>query len=139
MLRCIIRIVGNVIEVKNMDNCKHCNSNSIVKNGIVRGAQRYLCKLCNRTSREGDKRLKYSDAVRIRVMKWYLEGVGIRSIERRENISTPLIIQWIRKFGTFLKEQLLKARPPEDIKDIQILELDELYSYCKKKRQRIYI
>ena len=33
----------------------------------------------------------------------YLEGVGIRSIERLEKISSPLIIKWIRRFLHILR------------------------------------
>ena len=63
----------------------------------------------------------------------YLEGVGIRSIERLESVHNSLIIQWIRKFSKILRSNLNEAIVPEDVKEIQILELDELFSYCQKK------
>ena len=63
----------------------------------------------------------------------YLEGVGIRSIERIENISTPLIIKWIRKFSDILRKKLNETEIPADAKEIQILELDELFTYYQKK------
>ena len=83
-----------------------------------------------------DSRVKYSDEKRIRVVKWYLEGVGIRSIERREGVPNPLIIRWIRKFADLLKKKMDKTSVPQNIRDVQIMELDELYSYCKKKRAK---
>ena len=114
------------------DLCKHCGSDKRVKNGYVQGKQRYKCKECSKTYREGDLREKYSNEKRIRVIKWYLEGVGIMSIERMEGVPNPLIIKWIRKFSKILRQKLNETPIPEDIKDIQIIELDELFSYCQK-------
>ena len=37
-----------------MLKCKKCESESIVKNGKVRGKQRYLCKECGYNFVEGD-------------------------------------------------------------------------------------
>lgn len=74
-----------------MEYCKGCGSKEVVKNGKgLDGSQRYKCKSCCCTYREGDKRIKHSLEKRIKVMKMYLEGVGIRSIERLENVSNVL-------------------------------------------------
>ncbi len=39
-----------------MVKCKKCKSENIVKNGKVRGKQRYLCKDCRYNFVEGDAR-----------------------------------------------------------------------------------
>ena len=85
-----------------MAQCKHCGWNHSVKNGMVQGKQRYLCKQCGKTFREGDDRERYTNEQRLRVIKWYLEGAGIMSIERMEGVPNPLIIKWIRRFGKIL-------------------------------------
>lgn len=36
--------------------CKYCGSNDIIKDGVVRGKQRYFCKKCKRTFVYGDGR-----------------------------------------------------------------------------------
>lgn len=36
--------------------CKHCRSDKRVKNGYVHGKQRWKCKECCKTYREGDLR-----------------------------------------------------------------------------------
>ena len=113
--------------------CKHCGSEGYVKNGIVRGKQRYLCNQCAKTFREGDQREKYSNAKRMRVIGWYLEGAGIMSIERMEGVPNPLIIKWIRKYAKIVRDALNAAQVPESIEDVQLVELDELFSYVKKK------
>lgn len=116
-----------------MDCCKHCGCAKLVKNGIVGGKQRYKCNGCFRTCRQGDDRLQYSMEKRLKVMKMYLEGVGIMSIERLEGVPNPLIIYWIRHFSEMLRQQLRLVEVPDDAKDIEILELDELFTYCQKK------
>jgi transposase len=113
--------------------CKHCGNSERVKNGYVQGKQRYKCKECGKTYREGDLREKYTNEQRLRVIKWYLEGAGIMSIERMEGVPNPLIIKWIRKFSKILRVRLNEAEIPEDAKKIEIIELDELFSYCQKK------
>ena len=116
--------------------CKHCGGVAKVKYGVIEGKQRYKCKVCSKSYRVGDKREKYSSETKLKVIKLYLEGVGIMSIERLEGVPNPLIIYWIRRFSNILKDKLKKVNVPKDIKDIQILEIDELFSYCKKKQTK---
>ena len=63
----------------------------------------------------------------------YLEGVGIRSIERLEGVSSPLIIYWIRHFAQLIRKEVRRRPIPEKPKDIAILEVDELFTYYKKR------
>ncbi len=87
-------------------SCKHCKSSKLVKYGFSKNnSQRYKCKECLRPFVIGDKREKYSMEKKEKVIKMYLEGVGIRSIERLEGVSNPLIIHWIRKFSKILKKK----------------------------------
>ena len=123
-----------------MKNCKHCNSTKLTLSGIVKSKQRYRCKDCGKTSRdcgktsrEGDKRIVHSLEKKIKVIKSYLEGVGIRSIARLENISAPMIINLIRAFSKKLQEKLQNQKVNEDIRNIEILEIDELFTYVQKK------
>jgi transposase-like protein len=119
-----------------MYTCKHCGSEKVVKDGSVKSKQRYLCRECGRTSREGDKRKKYSVEQQIRAVKLYTEGVGLRSIERLEGIPAPLLVQWIRNFAKTIKEKLSSTKIPEDAKEIEILEMDELFTYYKKNLKK---
>lgn len=116
-----------------MSLCKNCGSGNLVKNGIVKEKQRYLCKACGCTFRVGDDREKYSLSQKIKVVKLYTEGMGLRSIERIENISASLLIHWIRGFSKLIREKLCTTPIPEESKDIEILEIDELFTYYQKK------
>ena len=74
----------------------------------------------------------------------YLENVSIRSIERLEGVSEPLILKWIKKMGKEIKnkfnESINKIKDninnidEKDIKkeNIEILEIDEIVTYIKK-------
>ena len=113
--------------------CKHCGSKERVKNGYVGGKQRYKCRSCGKTYRQGDLREKYTNEQRLRCIKWYLEGTGIMAIERMEGLSNPLIIKWIRKFAKILRARINEVEILDDAREIQIIELDELFSYCQKE------
>ena len=129
--------------------CPYCNSNRINKDGFVnKNIQRYLCRDCKRTFKlEKDNRIKYSDEKRMKVIKMYLEGVGIRSIERLENIPNTLVIKWIKKFGKTIKEEIikqlnnipdnLKELKKKDKKNIEVLEGDEIVTYIKKNLKMV--
>ena len=80
----------------------------------------------------GDGRTKYSMEQKIKVIKLYREGVGLRTIERAEGISTPLLIYWIRTLGRMLKQHLVNTAIPEHAKDIAILKINELFTFYKK-------
>lgn len=116
-----------------MKHCKHCNCTKLTLSGIVKGKQRYKCSGCKRTCRDGDSRVVHSHEKRIKVIRSYLEGAGIRSIERLENISAPMIINLVRNFSKKLLEKLRTQNVPDDIRKIEILEIDELFTYCQKK------
>ena len=120
--------------------CKFCGSNRINKRGKQKynGKQRYLCRDCGKIWTDGkDNRLKYSNKKREKVIKMYLENVSIRSIERLEGVSEPLILKWIKKMGKEIKnkfnESINKIKDninnidEKDIKkeNIEILEIDE--------------
>jgi len=118
-----------------MNHCKGCGGSKLVKNGrSEEGSQRYKCKECRGTFREGDRRLKYSFEKRLRVIKMYLEGIGIRSIERLEGVSNTLIIYWIKHFSELVRKELRLKAIPDKIEDIEILEIDELFTYYKKSK-----
>ena len=118
--------------------CKHCNSKRLNKNGTQGNKQRYYCRNCKRTFREGkDKRLKYTEDFKMETIKWYLENTGIRSIERIMKVPDTTIIRWIKDLGTTVKSKLHSAADNIDEsnvnkEDIEILEIDEVVTYVKK-------
>ena len=116
--------------------CKYCSNERLVRNGFVKNKQRYLCRECGKTTRVGDKREKYGIEQKIKVAKLFTEGVSIRSIERIENIPASLIVYWVRGFTKMLKAKLCTTNIPSELKEIEILEIDELFTYYQKKAKR---
>ena len=114
-------------------SCKSCGAKSYVRNGKMRGEQRYKCKECGYNFIEGDKRIKYGLVDRLKVLKLYLENCGIRSIERLTGIRNRQISLWIEDAAASIKAELKrKSEDFKDIKEIEILEIDELCTYIKK-------
>ena len=119
-----------------MLQCKHCGSESSVKNGFVQGKQRYKCNDCGKTFRIGDDREKYDISIKLRVMRYYLRGTGIRTIEANEGISSPLILKWIKKFSKIVTQKINETKIDEDCTNIEILEIDELFTFYKKNETK---
>jgi transposase len=116
--------------------CKFCSSSDCVKNGFVHGAQRYRCKGCMVNFVDGDKRQKYTTADRLKVVKLYLENCGIRTIERLTGVRNSQISKWIEGIAMQVRSEMLKAQNSiNSIKDIAILEIDELCTYIKKDQK----
>jgi transposase-like protein len=119
--------------------CKFCVSEAFRKSGFTRGKQRYFCKSCERNQVVGDNREKHSKIERYVAVVLYLEGNGFRRIARilhqifGVRIHDPLIIQWIKKLGFEIRSATSLASKCEKI---PLLEMDELYTYIKKKRIR---
>ena len=122
-----------------MISCKHCQIKNIVKSGLVSGKQRYLCQNCKRTTRLGDKRVKYAPEKKKRAIALYLEGMGIRAIGRLEEVSTALLVYWFRDLGKKIDKKLNSGEVSDDEKEIEVLEVDELFSHVQKKTKSLYL
>ena len=69
----------------------------------------------------------------------YMNNVGIRSIERILKVSNVLILNWIKNIGKNI-ERIINNNDIEkkkNKKNINILEMDELYSYVKKNEIKL--
>lgn len=116
--------------------CKFCDSAKCVKNGFAWGSQRYKCKDCKANFIEGDKRQRYTSADHLKVIKLYLENCGIRTIERLTGVRNSQISKWIEGIAAHVKREFEKAQSSlTSVKDIAILEVDELCTYIKKDQK----
>ncbi len=114
-------------------HCKFCDNPSVVKNGFVRSAQRYRCSKCSKTFISRDLRgaHKYSNDTRYMAVKMYLNNCGFRRVAAILDVPLSTIFSWIKKAGKIVDE-IVKTRDHER-ETIEILEMDELYTYIKKK------
>ena len=58
--------------------CKFCGKSHYKKYGFLGNKQKYKCKECGRVFVIGDNREKYSYDKKLKVIRMYLEGDGIR-------------------------------------------------------------
>lgn len=106
--------------------CPRCKTQDNVKDGVVKGRQRYFCKTC-----------KYHFTVQHRgkppeikraALELYLEGLGFRSIGRFLKVSNVAVMKWIKEYG----ERIESIRRGEG--KIDIIEMDEMHSYVIGKK-----
>jgi transposase-like protein len=118
--------------------CKRCGLDAVCKNGFVVGKQRYLCKVCGTNFTEGDGRKKHSPRVVRAAIDLYVEGNGFRRISRllkkifNVDVCYQLVIHWIKSAAE--KIDLMKPESEAQKNKVPLLELDELFSYIKKKQ-----
>ena len=108
-------------------DCPKCNSGSYVKDGNLRGLQRYKCKGCNfryTVLRKSD--VKSIETKRL-ALELYLEGLGFRAIGRYLKVSHVSVYNWIRSWGE-------KAEELKSGQEISVMELDEMHTYIGSKK-----
>jgi len=114
--------------------CKACQFQESIKSGFVRGKQRYKCKGCGYYFTIKDGRNKYDNTIRSLVVRMYLNNCGFRRISHILNIPLTTCFSWIKKAGQIV-DAMVKERK-NDVEDIEILEMDELYTFIKKTSKK---
>ena len=118
-----------------MEKCRHCGSERIIKTGHRDGQQKWRCKDCGKFQGEVDRQEKYTEKERQTAIDLYLEGCGFRRIARilsgifNRHVCYQTVIQWIKK-----EAKRIENLEPKKEENIQILEMDELYTYIKKNQ-----
>jgi transposase len=107
--------------------CPKCKSTKLRKDGKAKGKQRYNCKDCNYHFTVERKSNAAPEVIKKQALQLYLEGLGFRSIGRFLEVSHVAVYKWIRQFG----EKLDSIRSEQKI---QIVELDELHTYIRRKK-----
>jgi len=108
-----------------MTTCPRCGKEDCVKDGIVRGRQRWRCRACRyrHTVQQRGKDVH----IKRQAVELYLEGLGFRSIGRFLNVSHVAAYNWIRGFG----KKLEKLRSDDAI---EVVEMDEMHTYIGSKK-----
>ena len=105
--------------------CKGCGSEEQVKNGFMRGKQRYRCKACG---------LNFTDTpprgmplrTKVEAVLLYLSGLSMNRTAKLLGVSTPTVQAWIERFAE------VYAQKPEPEGRAVVVELDEMWHYLKK-------
>src|SRR3954454_9259164 len=107
--------------------CKGCGSEEHVKNGFMRGKQRYRCRACG---------LNFTDTpprgmplrIEVTAVLLYLSGLSMNRTAKLLGVSTPSVQAWIARFAEFY------AQTPEPEARAVVVELDEMWHFLKKSR-----
>jgi transposase-like protein len=114
--------------------CRFCNSEKYVKHGLARGKQRFLCKKCNKHFVVDLAERGYSIDIKIKALLLLKEGLGFRATARYLKISNTVVLKWFKNKSFAIKE-LLERNVAQSIKDINVVEIDELRHYTQKTAQ----
>ena len=112
--------------------CKGCGGEEHVKNGFMRGKQRYRCKACG---------LNFTDTpprgmplrVKVEAVLLYLSGLSMNRTAKLLGVSTPSVQAWIERFAE------VYAQKPEPEGRAAVVELDELWHFLKKKSDKLWV
>jgi transposase len=107
--------------------CKVCGSEAHIKNGFMRGKQRYRCKACG---------LNFTDtpprglplALKATAVLLYVSGLSMNRTAKLLGVSTPTVQAWIEQFAK------VYAQKPAPEGRAVVIELDEMGHYVKKSR-----
>ncbi|MCD8412089.1 IS1 family transposase [Tenacibaculum finnmarkense] len=109
-------------------DCPKCKSEKKIKNGVIKGIQRYKCKSCGYNYTVERRSCDYPLSTKKKALQLYLEGLGFRSIGRLLGVSNVSVLNWIRAFGNEIS-----SLQPES-QDIEMVEVDEMHSYIGHKK-----
>lgn len=114
-----------------MELCKNCGDGGIVKNGVVRGKQRYKCKGCGYNFVAGDGRVDPNAAVK-RAFAVILYSLGKGSygfIAKLFGVTPPAVLKWIRAEAAGLQAPAISGA-------IREMEFDEMWHFIQSKKTK---
>jgi len=113
--------------------CSECQSSNLKKNDHKRGKQNYLCKNCLRQFIDSYSSLGYPDSIKKYCLHLYLEGNGLRRIERLTGVSHNTVINWVKLAGLSLPKQL------EYDEISEVAQIDEWQTFVGNKKNKIWL
>ena len=108
--------------------CKRCGSAEQVKDGLMRGKQRYRCKACGLNFTDTPARGRPL-ALKVTAVLLYVSGLSMNRTAKLLGVSAPAVQTWIEQFATAY------AHKPEPQGRALVIELDEMWHYLKKSRR----
>jgi transposase len=108
--------------------CKRCGSGEHVRNGLMRGKQRYRCKACGLNFTATPPRGKPL-ALKITAVLLYVSGLSMNRTAKLLGVSTPSVQAWIEQVA---KVYAQKPAPEEGGGRALVIELDGMWHYLKK-------
>jgi transposase len=105
--------------------CRRCGSEEQVKNGFMKGLQRYRCKACGLNFTETPPRGNPLH-IRLTAVLLYVSGLSMNRTAKLLGVSTPTVVTWIEQFAK------VYAQKPKPEGRAVVVELDEMWRSLKK-------
>jgi len=109
--------------------CKRCGSEEQVKNGFMKGLQRYRCKACGLNFTETPPRGTPLH-IRLTAVLLYVSGLSMNRTAKLLGVSTPSVMTWIEQFAK------VYAQKPRPEGRAVVVELDEMGRSLKTRPTR---
>lgn len=109
--------------------CKNCGSIRFVKNGFVRGLQRYRCKECQCNFTHTKKRGIHPALKALGIVLYGMCGVSMSKIGRLLGVSDVAVLKWIRKEADLIEDTSSHA-------ESKIVMIDEMWHFVNGKKRR---
>jgi transposase-like protein len=110
-------------------SCPKCQNSHVVKSGIIKERQRYLCKECKYYFTVNKLGKKIDDYYVTKALQLFLEGLSYREIERIIGVSHVSISNWVKEF------KIKKPPHPNYHPTYKIFKHNELVEFLKNKEQ----
>ena len=109
--------------------CPKCKGENIVKSGVIKERQRYLCKKCNYNYTVNKLGKKIHSYYTVKALQLYLEGLSFREIERIMGISHVTVSNWVKEY------KVIKPNRTNYGPNYQLFSHSELVAFIKNKEK----
>jgi len=112
-------------------HCRKCSGGLVIKNGCIRGKQRYKCKACRYIFVEIDGRSRPNDAPKraLAVILYAMSKATFNFLGKLFRVSPSTAMNWIKRAG-------IEAKDPEISEDIREIEFDEMWHFIRSKKTK---
>ncbi len=100
------------------------------KHGVTKAqSQRYRCQHCRKSYTPEQKTRGYSEVLRKKALKMYVDGINFRRIGRFLGVHHQSVINWVNASA----DQVPDAPVPEQV---EAVEMDELFTFIGSKKRK---
>jgi transposase-like protein len=113
-----------------MITCKRCGKDDFVKNGFVRGMQRYRCRECGYNFTDSPPRGMPEGVKALAILLYSVGRASYRFIGKLLGVSAVAVYKWVRKVA-------LELPVPEPSAQVKEMEIDELWHFLHSKKTNV--
>ena len=125
--------------------CKYCQSDDVIKYGLVKGVQRYYCKACKRKFVSGDTIPKMQNSTKVIAdsLNMHYEGMSLNEIRRNfiqqdsNYVSKVTPYNWEKRFTKLAETEAAKYNP--NVGDVWQADETVIHNNWGGKKKRLWL